>query len=363
MSSTLADFQALAVHSVGDQLLTARAREALLDCAQRLPCVARTLLECRLIASDDRVDLSQSFLREDSAALKACLQQLAPTDLRWTPVLQFVEAWCVPGSELQRAITAVWFEFDLQAGPGGSPTLPGLFLHFAPVDSTDVTVAMLRSALVRAMDIPGAVETPMAFLHVLDTCVEEIPARVVPSYVGLMLSRQPFSLRAQFSGFTRNSVLEFLAALRLDAVPESFSAALDVSDRYFHAFVFCMDLMPDLSARLGIELFPRQFRDGMNDAVFLEDLVAQGLCSDAKREGALAWPGRIQPGEGAQAWPEQLLVESLAKPIDEFGLIERQINHYKLVSSPGHPVEAKIYLAANHVWASFTGDNAPARDA
>jgi hypothetical protein len=202
----------------------------------------------------------------------------------------------------------------------------------------------------------------MAFLQVLDTCVEKLPAHVAPSYVGLMLSRQPFSLRAQFSGFNRNSLLEFLDALQFDAVPESFSAALDLSDRYFHAFVFCIDLMPDLSPRLGIELFPRQYRDGMNDAVFLEALVYEGLCSDAKREGALAWPGRIQPGEEAHAWPEQLLIESLAKPIDEFGLIERQINHYKLVSTPGHPVDAKIYLAANHLWASFTGDNASARD-
>jgi hypothetical protein len=362
MSSSLRDFQELVIHSVGDELLTARARESLLACAQRLPCIARTLLECRLIASDDRVDLSQSFLREDSDVLNACLQQMAHTDPRWIPVLQFLEAWRVPGNLLQRAITGVWFEFDLQPGPGGSPALPGLFLNFAPLDSTDVTLSQLRQALVLAMDILGAGETPVAFLQALDNCVEKMPAHVVPSYVGLMLSRQPFSLRAQFGGFTRNSLLAFLDALRFDAVPESFSAALDLSDQYFQSFVFCIDLMPEMSARLGIELFPRQYRHGMNDAVFLEALASQGLCSDAKREAALAWPGRIQPGGDVQNWPEQLLMQSLAKPIDEFGLIERQINHYKLVSTPGHPVDAKIYLAANHLWASFTGDNASARD-
>lgn len=363
MSSTLRDFQELVTHSLGDGLLTARARENLLACAQRLPCVARTLLECRLIASDDRVDLSQSFLREDSDALNACLQQLVPEDQRWMPVLQFVEAWRVPGSLLQRAITGVWFEFDLQAGSGSSPMLPGLFLHFAPLDSGEVTLAQLRQALVLAMNILGAGETPLAFLQALDTCVEKLPAHVVPSYVGLMLSRQPFSLRAQFSGFTRNSLLEFLHALRFDAVPESFWAALELSEKYFHAFVFCIDLMPEMSARLGIELFPRQYRDGMNDAGFLEDLVSQGLCSEEKRDGVLAWPGRIQPGEVDKNWPEQLLIQSLARPIDEFGLIDRHINHYKFVANPEQPVEAKIYLAANHLWASFTGDNAAARDA
>lgn len=362
MNSTLRDFQALVTRSRGDELLSARARESLLACAQSLPCIARTLLECRLIAGDDRVDLSQSFLREDGDVLTAHLQQLAPEDPRWIPVLRFLEAWSVPGSALQRAITGVWFEFDLQPAPGGSPTLPGLFVHFAPVDSAGVTVTKLREALLLAIELLGAVETPMAFLQILDTCVETLPAQVVPSYVGLMLSRQPFSLRAQFSGFTRKSLLDFLDALQLEVVPESFSAALDLSHRYFHAFVFCIDLIPQVSARLGIELFPRQFREGMNDAVFLEALVSRGLCSDAKREGALAWPGRIQPGEEAQDWPEQLLIQSLAKPIDEFGLIERQINHYKLVSTPGHPIEAKIYLAANHLWASFTGDNASARD-
>lgn len=362
MSSTLRDFQALVIHSMGDELLTARARESLLACAHRLPCIARTLLECRLIASDDRVDLSQSFLREDSDVLTAHLQQLALDDPRWIPVLPFLEAWCVPGSLLQRAIMGVWFEFDLQPGLSASPALPGLFLHFAPVNSGELTLAQLRNALVLAMDILGVGETPIAFLQALDNSVEKMPGHVVPSYVGLMLSRQPFSLRAQFSGFNRNSLLEFLDALRFDTVPESLSAALDLSDRYFHAFVFCIDLMPNMSARLGIELFPRQYRDGMNNAGFLEDLVAQGLCSDEKREAALAWPGRIPPGEAARNWPAQLLIQSLAKPIDEFGLIERQINHYKLVSTPGHPVEAKIYLAANHFWASFTGDNASARD-
>lgn len=363
MSSTLRDFHELVTHSLGTELLTARARESLLACAQRLPCVARTLLECRLAASDDSVDLSQSFLREDSDALNACLQQLVPEDQRWMSVLQFVEAWRVPESVLRRAVTGVWFEFDLQPGPGCSPVLPCLFLQFAPLDSKEITLAELRRALALAMDILGAGETPLAFLHALDTCVEKLPAHVVPSYVGLMLSRQPFALRAQFSGFTRNSLLEFLDALRFDAVPEAFWAALELSEKYFHSFVFCIDLMPEISVRLGMELFPRQYRDGMNDAVFLEELVSRGLSSEEKRDGALAWPGRIQPGEVDQNWPEQLLIQSLARPIDEFGLIDRHINHYKLVSTPEQPVEAKIYLAANHLWASFTGDNASARDA
>jgi hypothetical protein len=362
MSSTLRDFEELVTDSLGDDLLTASARESLLACAQRLPCIARTLLECRLIASDDRVDLSQSFLREDSDVLIAHLQHLAPDDPRWTPVLAFLEAWSVPGNLLQRAITGVWFEFDLQPGHGDSLTPPGLFLHFAPVHSGEVTLAQLRHALVLAMEILQAGDAPQAFLQALDTCVEKLPERVVPSYVGLMLSRQPFSLRAQFSGFTRNSVLAFLDALRFTAVPESFFAALDLSDRYFHSFVFCIDLMPEMSARLGIELFPRQYRDGLNDEVFLEELVARGLCCAAKRDGVLAWPGRIQPGDALDGWPEQLLIQSLAKPIDEFGLVERQINHYKLVATPEHPVEAKIYLAANHLWASFIGDKVSARD-
>lgn len=362
MSSTLRDFQELVTSSLGSELLTARARESLLACAQSLPCIARTLLECRLRAGDETVDLSQSFLHEDSDVLTAHLLQLAPKDPSWLPVLQFLHAWRAPGSELQRAITGVWFEFDLQPGPGGSLTPPGLFLHFAPVHSAEVTLAQLRHALVLAMNVLGAGDTPEAFLHALDTCVEKLPAHVVPSYVGLMLSRQPFSLRAQFSGFTRISLLSFLDALRFTAVPESFFAALDLCDRYFHSFVFCMDLMPEMSARLGIELFPRQYRDGLNDEIFLEELVARGLCCAAKRDGVLAWRGRMQPGDDIDNWPEQLLIQSLVKPIDEFGLIERQINHYKLVSAPEHPVEAKIYLAANHLWASFTPDNASARD-
>lgn len=362
MSSTLRDFHEIVTRSLSDELLTARARQSLLACAQKLPCVARTLLECRLTASDDRVDLSQSFVREDSEALAAYLPQLASDDPRWIPVLQLVEAWGVPGSLLQRAILGVWFEFDLEPECSGSLSLPGLFLHFAPVDSGEVTVAQLRDALIFVMEISGAGQSSLAFLQALDKCVEKLPPHVLPSYAGLMLSRQPFSLRAQFSGFTRDSLLEFLDALKFEAVPAAFFAALDLGDRYFKSFVFCIDLLPEMSARLGIELFPRQYRDGMNDAMFLEDLVSQGLCCGEKRDGALGWPGRIQPGEVDQNWPEQLLIQSLARPIDEFGLIDRHINHYKLVSTPEHPVEAKVYLAANHLWASFIGDNALARD-
>ena len=362
MSSTLRDFHEVVTHSQGSALLTARACECLLATAQRLPCVARTLLECRLIASDDRVDLSQSFLREDGDVLASHLSQLGPGDSRWIPVLQFLKEWCVPGSLLQRAILGVWFEFDLEPERSGSLTLPGLFLHFASVDSGEVTVAQLKDALVYVMCMLGAGESSAAFLRALDNCIENLPPTVAPSYAGLMLSRQPFALRAQFSGFTRDSLRAFLDTLQFQSVPESFSAALDLSDRYFQSFVFCVDLTPEMSARLGIELFPRQYREGMNDSVFLDDLVSKGLCSDAKREGALAWPGRIEPGGNVQNWPEQLLIESLVKPSDEFGLIERQINHFKLVSTPGHSVEAKIYLAANHLWASFSGDNASARD-
>jgi len=363
MSSTLRDFHELTTRSLGDALLAGGARERLLACAQTLPCIARTLLECRLIAGDERVDLSQSFLREDSAVLATRVAQWAAGDGRWRPVLQLLEAWRVPGSLLRRAITGVWFEFDLDPRGSSSQLLPGLFLHFAQIDTGEVTAAELRDALAFAMNVLGVGKSSPAFLQALDACVEKIPSNVVPSYVGLMISRQPFSLRAQFSGFNRRSLLEFLDAIRFEGLTEAFSVALDISDRYFHAFVFCIDLLPERSTRLGIELFPRQYRDGMNNAVFLEALVSLGLCSAGKREGALAWPARIQPGADAQPWPEQLLIQSLAKPIDEFGLIERQINHFKLVATPGQPVEAKIYLAANHLWASFTGDSALARDA
>jgi hypothetical protein len=72
----------------------------------------------------------------------------------------------------------------------------------------------------------------------------------------------------------------------------------------------------------------------------LDELVAQELCTTAKRDGFLAWAGMTTPLITDQDWPDQLIVESFSHPANHLSVIQRRFGQVKVASAHGERMEA-----------------------
>src|SRR5207302_10640316 len=80
----------------------------------------------------------------------------------------------------------------------------------------------------------------------------------------------------------------------------------------------------------------------------LTRLVEEGLCTPQQGDALSGWPGQSDPARGP--WPDSLILASLRRAADEFGVVQRYLSHVKLSIRPGHPLEAKAYLGFVHRW-------------
>jgi hypothetical protein len=112
-----------------------------------------------------------------------------------------------------------------------------------------------------------------------------------------------------------------------------------------------LELAPDLQPRVGLEVRldgPNAPPEGCGRLI--ESLVERGLCTPAKRDALLGWTGQITPGNTwKNRWPESLLLASLLRPGDEFGVFQRSLHHVKIAAG-GSQTLAKAYLGFVHTW-------------
>jgi len=274
----------------------------------KLPPVVRILLECRLSANQPQVDLSQSFLVDDLPVLNAFLDSSLFLDKSWESIHSFIRQWSAPDSLVQRYLNGIWLEFDLLSGSGQYQTY---------------------------------------FTAYLD-CRKTVPDGAIPNYIGFMLSREPVTVRAQFSGIHKGRIGPFLTDIGLKSSPESLQSTINIAYRFFHRNVLCIDLSPTIVPRIGLELFPGQYIPEAFFDEFLDVLVGMGLCSKLKRKAIKSYSGLRNPVNSKTDWPDHLILQSLQKPTDYFSVMDRRINHFKLVCQPDRDIEAKAYLAFDH---------------
>lgn len=86
--------------------------------------------------------------------------------------------------------------------------------------------------------------------------------------------------------------------------------------------------------------------------VFLRRLVEDGLCAEEKSRMLLEWPGIINPPQAIMDWPSFLIVESLKKDSNQFGVFARTLNHVKINLRPKQKPEVKACLGFGHIWVS-----------
>ncbi|HEX8271362.1 MAG TPA: hypothetical protein VF615_01850 [Longimicrobiaceae bacterium] len=298
-------------------------------------------LECRLSA-DTRVDLVLQVDERGRAVLAGTHPAVRlPRQLHahpyWEEVRRLHTRWADTTSPIASYLKGVWLEFDVQeAGNETAVPLPGVFLKLAE-SALAGPAAPLEEVLA---SLPGLSPAPDPVGRIR-RCIDELPPGAHVSYLGSFAPRGTDAVRVCMVGLPEDAISAYLARVEWPGDPHALGdllATVGTADgRRLHQGpgMLHLDVGEDgVQPRVGLEYVLErggQIRGRLHETEFLDHLVELGLCTAAKREGLLAWPGYSFEDFAHELWPS---------------LVKRRVNHVKLVYEPRRPPEAKAYLCA-----------------
>ena len=296
------------------------------------PAATIGAFECRLEAGARQVDFEICIRAADGgrAALAAGLDALAASvagDARWARTIDFLRAWCDPGSVLFDTVPVVWLEFDLDDAHDGAPApfvvvtlAPGL--AFAEGTAVGPTAARaLAEAFARLAGGGLGAATERAFAR----CIRELPAG------GRLLH---VALRPEDGG----ELLRVIVTVPWETIP-AYLARLDWPGdgdelQQWLAATCTTTLMHSLNLdlvggavgpRVGVEYyFPTSPADDPRWATLFDALAAAGACTPERRAQLTAWPSQGERPRGLVQVDRELLI--------------------KVVHERDRPLRAKAYL-------------------
>jgi hypothetical protein len=339
-------------------------QQVLAGVGRALAPVPRCGFEVRLSESR-RVDVQQWITVDDDEPqrLRAHLSALG-----WRRLDRLLARWGEPSSDLHREISELWLELD-QPPAGSQPEaragagLPPLsvFVGFPPEPSTaSERLGVAETALDLVLGRPAW----GPWRGNVRRCFEACPEGAFVSHIGMMLGRSAPALRLNVKRLGPDRLGPYLGGV-------GWSEALDgtVGEAAWNQATETMSRLHRLVDRItvGFDVGERVYpKLGFECAVagqppaeprwatFLDELVAQRMCTGTKRDALLAWPGLTGPSEDDGPWPAELIRAGLLRPPDHFSVLVRQLGHVKVTWEPGRTLEAKAYFGFFHEWLPAT---------
>jgi hypothetical protein len=300
-----------AIQSVSRHLpaaLVSRAgRRRLKAMAAALPDCGESLgFECTLTKRAAYADLGVSVTPTSggpSALLAKSdpkLDELIKRDDRWRQLQNFIALWSDEASLLKQRVPFVFLEFDADTDPAAVP-VPSIFVALDwQVQEMDRHAADPASAAVFAVDEVEKILQPLRGerldarrRQMLLRCFETLPAGGLALHVGAMLGRPQRAVRLSMVVSRRDSA-SYLANLgwraglaTLQGMLERYAPLADFEHPAAHVQID-FDVDSEVGERIGVSLRPHE--ESGWPALF-DALVAERLCTPAKRDALLAWPG------------------------------------------------------------------------
>lgn len=306
--------------SLAAPLFSSQVVERLKTVALRLPGEGLTVLEIRLAPADAPVDLSIR-VKDPSAAQRIAGLPLA-AHLR-----ELLSLWSDATGPLA-PVRSLWLELDLDRQ---------LSWELSPIPCAELPQSVEPDWLTITL-LPALRGKPLAEGQrgVIRRCLEAIPAPGYVLYVFSLLPRGRDAVRLEVFGLDLPVLLEYLDGV----APRSAREARGIAPLFegTERLHLSLDLGSEVLPRIGIEgSFPRQPGREPRWKELFSRLESRGLCSPAKRDAALAWPGYDTFWTAPAAWP---VAAAGAR-----GYCLRRLSHIKVACEPDRIPEAKAYLA------------------
>jgi hypothetical protein len=311
--------------------------------ANQLPFLLSGGLECRLLDNQSRIDL-QHYIATDSLDLLKLYEyasyQRNPT---WRALHDFLTRYLNNQLLLRPSLVELWLEYDQH-----NPLSPLVFLGLTQQPHE---AQVIYPALVGALTHLSATSSAVPDYAYLHHCVSACPSDAFISHIGLLQSRRESGLRINVKRLSDTGLSDYLRALRwpYDVKPLCclFAQLLTMLDRV----TVCLDVSDTISGRVGLEcILSQQPENDPRWSQWMHFLLQKKLCDEQKAEDLLAWPQQITPARSSVPWPDSLILDSLAQPMECFSVFERRLSHIKLIWQPDRPLSAKAYLWFGHRW-------------
>jgi hypothetical protein len=184
---------------------------------------------------------------------------------------------------------------------------------------------------------------PASFESYIAHCVDSLPGQAYVGYLGLMLSRAQGAVRL-ISRISTDRIVDYLRTIGWVGVKGPLEQLLAELATLTDFVCLSFDAGDTVMPRLGFECYlSKQPRYEHRWRLLLERLVEMNLCSGAKKDAVLSWPGYTR--EPTTASPSNSKEESswhnpLLNPVASI----RKISHLKILYDSHARLEAKTYL-------------------
>ncbi len=320
--------------------------------------------ECRLSDAQARADLlvqaTAAYGRDVLAGTgPAALPGVLRADPVWRRVRALAGQWQDRSAGLGDCVDNLWLEFDVDGPLPGVP-IPSVFLGLRVVDrdasETVTVVRTMAGTLDRGRSAGGGLSA--GAVARLTCCLRALQAGEYLLHVGMMTARGLGAVRLCVRLRSMERTAEFLREIGwaddggASRAYRDLAAALDLARGVDYIWLD-LDVGETVRPSLGLELYVHGHAQPRQDprwATLLDEFVKRGLCTPAKRDGLLAYPGHSREGGPGVRWPETLRRSSRLMDGRAVSTFVRRLHHIKVVCSPGRRLEAKAYLAAVHHW-------------
>lgn len=345
MDASLASYLQVVSPHLQPELASAPALRQVQALGEYLPVPSAALLECRLDASDPAIDLHASYTHVPQGFSSRFASNSA-----WQACKALGQAWSNPNDCLQSSIRNLILEFDLPSHSTQSSLAtisPSPYVMFQPNLPVELPV-LLNHVLTLWQRLPD----PLLAAN-LKTCLEGIPKEAELANIGVWLARPTQAVRLTIKDINLEQILAYLEKIGWQDPTQAFMSAAVTLSPLTEVLALAIDIDSALHSRIGLECFATaEFHDPNRWQQLIDHLVKTDLCTPAKRQALLTWPGVTQWSDCPDRWPANLTYGDLLMGAHAVSLFWRKINHIKLVYQPGQPLSAKAYLAFGHRWIS-----------
>lgn len=271
-----------------------------------------------------RVDPSSERFTQLLECLNTAFSQL-PTKETWQRCLRLIS---------KPLIKSGWFGIELDIGSGGNkPAAPNLFVCTREFQGKE----FCRFARELASELEGKT---LSCLHSanLDRHVEVCASMGDPIFAcGMMLGRQGNKIRIHSALNLLSGLSPLKERLQKMGYLESTDELMRLLEKFPHSTLddigLSLDIGEEIGLKVGIERFGNPAKLTQEEwGPLFAILIREGLAEEEIVEGCMNWVG------GTLMRGDQ----------DQSSLLGRRIGHFKLVSQPDQPLQAKIYLNIVH---------------
>lgn len=346
MTCSMGDYLQVVIPYVKPGLVSPEALSRIYEITQPLSPFSVACLECRLADNQPRVDFLAD-VRHDTLSIP---DRFLSHPI-WQDIQNLYQDWSDPASFLHPRVRNLCLEFDLEEGSQTSEILvPCLFLG---LHQDAIGEANSLTKILTCIPPNLLVNQPNSklFEFNLQQCINNLPKNASIAHLGIMLSRSNREVRLHIKGIPALEIPRYLQQIGWKRDTDRLMSSIETLSNFVDYFTLDLDIGEEIGLQVGLECYlEKQPPNESRWFFFLDYLVAEGICSSAKKDALLGWPGITQKADCPEIWPSNLMMgDAFLAPV-AFSLFYRAIYHIKVVYHPDLPLFAKAYLEFGHQW-------------